>query len=198
MCGRRRRSPRGFRLGRFLGSVDKVSEGGCVILQSSFHSRQGQMRSLWVVLTLGLIVSACSGQNESGSTEAQPPAAGRQVTTTVQLPGVNTQYDYVDQIRSTVEEGGFVCAAWAVRPDDEFTTESASCVGVLAFAIHDSPALIVEHLELQHSLMAIDSDVAYDLVGPNWSVTCQDRKDLCEALLTLLGGEIIVSDLAEE
>ena len=154
------------------------------------------MKYLWVVLTLSLIVSACGGQAESGSTATQPPGADREVTNTVQLPGVNTQYDSVDHIRSAVEEGGFVCAAWAVRPGDDFTTEGASCVGVLAFAVYDSPSLIVEHLEHHYSLMAIDSDVAYDLVGPNWSVTCQDRKDLCEVLLTLLGGEIIVSDLA--
>ena len=158
------------------------------------------MRYWWVVLAAGLIVSACGGQIDSDSIEAQSPAAtaSQEVTTTVQLPGVNTRYDFVTDIRSAVEKGGFVCSDWEFRPSDDFTTESASCAGVLVFAVYENATLIVEHLELENSSMAIVSDVAYDLVGPNWSVTCQDRKDLCEALLPLLGGEIIVSDLTEE
>jgi hypothetical protein len=99
-----------------------------------------------------------------------------------------------------VEKGGFVCSGWAVLLGDEFESESksASCAGVLVFTVYENAARIVEQLELRNDAMAIVIDVAYDLVGPNWSVACEDRKDLCEALLSLLGGEIIVSDLTEE
>ena len=145
----------------------------------SFRVRQGLMRYLWLGFVLSLTLSACGGQAEPRSTESQPPGSGRQVTTTVSLPGVDTEYDSVDHIRSKVEEGGFVCAAWEARPGDDFALESASCVGVLEFAVYDNPALIVEHLGHQNSLLVIDSDVVYDLVGPNWSVTCQDRQDIC-------------------
>lgn len=155
------------------------------------------MNYLRVAVMLSLTVSACGGQAASDSTEAHPPAAGREVTTTMHQPGVDTQYDSVDHIRWAVEDGGFVCAAWTLRPGDDHALENATCVGVLQFAVYDNPALIAEHLELQKSLITIDSDEAYDLVGANWSVTCQDRKDLCEALLPLLGGELIVSDLAK-
>jgi len=150
------------------------------------------MKYFWVVLVAGLTVSACGGQSESGPTEVQP------TTTTATVPDVNTPYYSVHDIRSAVAEGGFVCSDWEVHVDDEFATETASCAGVLVFGIYENAALIAEHRKSRNDLTTSRSDMAYDLVGPNWTVTCEDRQDLCEALLPLLGGEIVVSDLTEE
>ena len=156
------------------------------------------MRFSWAVLLVSLVVSACGVEVEPEPNEVpkRQTTSAQGMTTTVAPPAANNWYDSVFDIRSAIEEGGFVCSAWEVNNDDDdgIWSESASCAGVLVFAVYENGELLAEDRELGHDQANGSGVLTYDLVGANWFVTCEDRQDLCEALQPYLGGEIVVSN----
>ena len=160
------------------------------MLRGRVHRRWRAVgRCVGVVACVGLGVTACSS-DEAGApdTQAPPTTTTTEITTTTEAPGVDTVYESVDDIRTAVEAGGFVCAEWEVHSSsgDFGESENASCVGVLVFTVYESgtPALDVAG--------SADGPAHY-LVGPNWSVTCEDRRDICGSLLPLVGGEVVTA-----
>lgn len=100
-------------------------------------------------------------------------------------------------IRVAVEEGGFSCDPWVVRGGNDFDIESADCTdqAVFAvFAVYDNASLIKEQRDVRLGLIFAIYDRVFNLTSPNWNVYCGEHRDICEQLLPLLGGEVIISE----
>lgn len=105
----------------------------------------------------------------------------------------NAQYDLPDDIVDAAESGGFRCGERTDQTSlNYFITE---CENGGYFTAYLNGADRDEWLDGNATYGTLDDGKTFDvLVGPNWTVQCDDDTDTCTDLRRILGGKPALSE----
>jgi hypothetical protein len=134
------------------------------------------------------VLSACTiPESEPSDKPSQAPVEKVKVEK-------NAQYDLPDDIVDAAESGGYECGERIDRTSLNYF--ATACENGGHFTTYADRADRDEWLDGNATYGTLDDGKAFDvLVGPNWTVQCDDDTDTCTELRRILGGKPALSEL---
>lgn len=170
--------------------------------RGAVEQRRHPVKIAVLALIFSLVAVSC-GDDSGALTTAAPSSTttttttttttSTTTTTTTTIPGVNTRYSSVFDLRERIESIGYMCTSWEVISSPTNALERAQCADVV-LSIHTNASEAQMSVDNVAELMTSIEVMSVHLIGPNWSVNCSDDEDLCDQLQTVLGGEKQVAD----